>query len=178
MMQWKKDVIKHKKNNTNIPIKPMDANIPEEIIRPRIIGNDTSIEKLGLLLSTHSKGLLFYRDELSGWFGSFDRYSGQDADRAFWIESYGGRSYVIDRIKHLKPIRISHLLVSIMGGVQPDKLASFIKGADDGFTSRFLWAFADPVKPFRPDHIAIDSSVVTSVLTRLSKLTLSGKQVS
>lgn len=171
--EWKKDVIKARKSNAAIPVKPEAADIPEAITRPRILGNDTSIEKLGLLLSAHKKGLLFYRDELSVWFGSFDRYSGQDGDRAFWIESYGGRSYVIDRIKHNTPIRIQHLLVSIMGGIQPDKLASLIKGADDGFTSRFLWIWADPIPPFRPVHV-MDNTVMTSVLVKLSKLMLGG----
>ncbi len=169
--QWKKDVAKSKKNNTSVPTKPVEANIPEEIIRPRIIENDVSVEKLGLLLSSHEKGLLFYRDELTGWFRSFHKYSGQGADRAFWIESYGGRSYVIDSVKHQKPIRIQHLLVSVMGGIQPDKLSKLIKGVDDGFTARFLWLWAEPIPTFRPNHTT-DHSVVAEVLYRLSKLKL------
>ncbi len=168
--QWKKDVAKAKKNSISVPIKPEAANIPEELTRPRILCSDTSVEKLGLLLSTYDKGLLFYRDELTGWFGSFDRYSGQDADRAFWTESYGGRSYVIDRIKHQKPIRIKNLLVSVMGSIQPDKLAKLIKGADDGFTARFLWLWADPIAPFRPNQI-VDNSIA-KVLHKLSELKL------
>lgn len=171
--QWKNDVSKAKKNNIRIPIKPEEADISEEPVRPRFIGNDTSVEKLGLLLASHDKGLLFYRDELTGWLGSFDKYNGngQDADRAFWTESYGGRPYVIDRVKHQKPTRISHLLVSIMGGIQPDKLSKLIKGADDGFTARFLWCWPDPIAPFRPDVIAEDS-ILVNALRKLSKLSL------
>jgi hypothetical protein len=168
---WKKDVVKSKKDKAAIPIKPIAASIPEELTRPRILGNDASIEKLALLLSTHHNGLLFYRDELAGWFGSFDKYSGQDADRAFWIESYGGRSYIIDRVKHSKPINIPHLLVSILGGIQPDKLAKLIKGADDGFTARFLWLWADAIPPFRPETIA-DNAIATEALRKLSGLAL------
>ena len=170
--EWKKDIIKARKGGASVPIKPEAAHMPEEITRPRILANDTSIEKLGLLLSAHKKGLLFYRDELSGWFGNFDRYSGQDGDRAFWIESYGGRSYVIDRVKHNVPIRIQHLLVSVMGGIQPDKLTNLIKGADDGFTSRFLWIWADPIPPFRPLHV-MDNTVMTSVFRKLARLAFS-----
>lgn len=171
--QWKTDVSKAKKNNSHAPIKPEEADISEEPVRPRFIGNDTSVEKLGLLLASHDKGLLFYRDELTGWLGSFDKYNGngQDADRAFWTESYGGRAYVIDRVKHQKPIRISHLLVSIMGGIQPDKLSKLIKGADDGFTARFLWCWPDPIAPFRPEEIAEDTFLVNA-LRKLSKLSL------
>ena len=40
-------------------------------------------------------GVLLHQDELSGWFGSMDKYSGRGGaakDRAFWLESYNGGS--------------------------------------------------------------------------------------
>jgi hypothetical protein len=169
--QWEQKVDKAVKNGTSVPTMPEDAVDPLEVVRPRILGNDTSIEKLGLLLSVHNKGLLFQRDELSGWFGSFDKYSGKGADRAFWIESYGGRSYVIDRVKHNTPVRIPYLLVGIMGGIQPEKLTNLINGADDGFTSRFLWLWPDPIPPFRPLR-AVDNSLMVNAMCRLSALSL------
>lgn len=54
----------------------------------RITVNDSTPEKLGELLAAHQKGLMFFRDELAGWFGSFDKYSGSGAERALWLEAY------------------------------------------------------------------------------------------
>jgi hypothetical protein len=96
-------------------------------------------ERLGALAAGLPRGLLLYRDELSGWIGDFDRYSSGGSDRAFAIELYGGRSHVIDRVKLPDPIRIPHLSVGVLGGMQPEKLVAIYKTPDDGFTSRILW---------------------------------------
>ena len=46
---------------------------------PRLCLSDTTPEALGRLMAAHPKGLLFYRDELSGLLGGFDRYGGGGA---------------------------------------------------------------------------------------------------
>ncbi len=168
---WEKQVRKAVKDGATPPVMPAEAEAPPEVIRPRIVGNDTSTEKLALLLAAHNKGLLFHRDELSGWLGGFDRYTGSGADRAFWTEAYGGRSYTIDRVKHPLPIHIPYLLVGIMGGIQPDKLVELLHGADDGLTARFLWLWPDPIPPFRPQRCA-DPAPVLAALQRLAALAL------
>lgn len=169
--QWEKDVKVAVKNGNTPPIMPTEAEAPPEIIRPRIIGNDTSTQALGLLLAAYEKGLLFHRDELTGWLGSFDQYNGNGADRAFWTEAYGGRSFTIDRVKHPLPIHIPHLLVSVMGGIQPDKLVDLLYGADDGLTARFLWLWPDPIPPYRPERHG-DSTTALAALRRLVALSL------
>jgi hypothetical protein len=37
------------------------------------------------MLAEAPRGLLYLRDELAGWLGSFDRYNGNGADRAFFF---------------------------------------------------------------------------------------------
>jgi hypothetical protein len=45
-----------------------------------------------------SRGLFAVLDELAGWLGSFDRYGGDGADRAFFLECWNGGAYVCDRV--------------------------------------------------------------------------------
>ena len=80
-----------------------------------------------LLAQQEPKGLLLVRDELAGWVGGLDKYGGDGAERAFWIEAYGGRFKVVDRVKFDgKELVVPHLIIAILGGIQPDRLASMI----------------------------------------------------
>ena len=124
-----------------------------------------------MLLAAHDKGLLFFRDELAGWFGGFGRYSGTGADRAFWIEAYGGRQFTIDRVKHPLPIVIPRLSVGVLGGVQPDRLADLLRGPDDGLQARFLWLWPDKVPPRRPRR-SPDTEAALEAFRRLAELPL------
>ena len=97
-------------------------------------------------------GLLCFRDEIAGLLGAFDRYGGSGSDRAFWLETYGGRPYRYDRVA-LKgeTIDIPFCSVSLLGGLQPDRLNSMLlSGDDDGLAARPLYAWPDPVPPRRP----------------------------
>jgi hypothetical protein len=166
--EWEKMIKGAAKTNSSRP--PMPDAAPMEPVRPRIVVSDTTPEKLGELLAAHPKGLLFHRDELAGWFGSFDRYTA-GGERALWIESFGGRKYVIDRVKAKTPIVIPFMTISILGGIQPDRLAEMIKGPDDGLPSRFLWAWPEPIPPRRPTEISNQPAAVAA-LRRLSSLKL------
>jgi hypothetical protein len=106
---------------------------------------DTSTEELQRLLAETPRGLLYMRDELTGWLGSFDRYSGNGADRAFFLECWNGGAYVCDRVGyHGEPIRIEHASLAIIGGMVPDRLRSTLSGADDGLSAR-LYVWPEPV---------------------------------
>ncbi len=168
---WQKAVKEAVRAGCGAPVMPADAVDPPEPIRPRVAVSDVTTEAMGALLAGHPKGLLFWRDELAGWFGQFDRYGGAGGDRAFWLESYGGRSYTIDRVKHPVPIRIPHLTIGVLGGIQPDRLADLLRGDDDGLAARFLWSWPDPVPPRRPTRHA-DPAPALAAFRRLAALTL------
>jgi hypothetical protein len=166
--EWTKRVKDAAKNGSERPSMPREAIEPPEPMRPRVIVSDTTPEKLGQLLAAHPKGLMLYRDEMSGWLQGFDRYN-NGGERSLWIEAYGGRTYTIDRVKAREPIIIPHLTISILGGIQPDKLAELLKGADDGLPARFLWNWADSVPPRRPQYVPRLESTVAA-LRHLSSL--------
>jgi hypothetical protein len=83
---------------------------------------------------------------LAGWVLGMTAYN--DAGREFWIESYGGRPYRVERQKHPEPIDVPRLAVAVTGGTQPCKLAEMFRKGDDGLLGRFVWVWPEPV-PFR-----------------------------
>jgi putative DNA primase/helicase len=117
---------------------PADRSIPTA---KRYMVNDTTVEKLGELLRENPRGLLYFRDELTGFFRSMDR-QGHESDRAFYLESWPGTgSFTFDRIGR-GTIHIPALCLSIFGTIQPGPLARYLKGATsgedaDGFVPRF-----------------------------------------
>ena len=67
-------------------------------------------------------GVLLYQDELSGFFGAMDKYAGNRGaakDRAFWLQSWTGGSYGLNRVGRGVSI-IPNLSISLLGGIQPD----------------------------------------------------------
>jgi hypothetical protein len=113
-------------------------------MRNRLIVNDSSIEKLGELLNENPNGLILVRDELSGWLAKLNREEYQ-SDRAFYLECFDGNGrYVYDRIGR-GTIEIESCTLSIIGGIQPSKIATLIRDAtrgivDDGLIQRFQLA--------------------------------------
>lgn len=167
--QWRADVKKATAEGLDVPKKPALADAGPPPVRERITISDVTTEKLASLMASSWRGLLLSRDELSGWLGSMDRYSG-GGDRPFWLEAYGGRSYAVDRKNSPEPILIDHLSVAILGGTQPDKLARLlVKSDDDGLLARFLTIFPDPVHLSRPDR-QIDSAKLQTAFERLRSL--------
>lgn len=111
-------------------------------VRRRYILSDTTVEKLGEILHDNPRGVLIFRDELTGFLRSFDR-EGRESDRAFYLEAWNGNGrYVYDRIGR-GTLDIEACCVSILGGIQPGPLADYLRAAaaggsgDDGLIQRF-----------------------------------------
>lgn len=127
--------------------------------------NDTTIEKLGELLRENPAGLLVLRDELVGLVASWER-EGREGDRAFFLEAWNGNgSFDTDRIAR-GSISIPNLCVSILGGIQPDKLIAYLEQAtralaNDGMLQRFQLMVYPDHRPWEwrdrtPDKVARD----------------------
>jgi hypothetical protein len=143
--QWRTDVRKATKDGTPAPARPAGAEIPPEPSRPRLVAMDATTEELQHLLAHQPRGLLYTRDELSGWLGNLDRYGGHGGDRAFFLEAWNGGAYTVDRVKHRgQPVRISRAALAMLGGLQPDRLREALAGADDGLAARFCYVWPDP----------------------------------
>lgn len=149
---WEAEIKDAVKRNEARPPKPAAACEPEAPSLARLMVNDSTIEALGVTLKQNPRGILMIRDELSGWLENMGRYSAQGGDKAFWLEVWGGRRYVFDRVKHLSnPIVVDRLSASILGGIQPDCLAkALLSGDDNGLAARFLYVWPKPIPPKRP----------------------------
>jgi hypothetical protein len=108
-------------------------------IRTRI--EDVTVEAAQEVLKDSPEGVLLIRDELSGWFGSMERYGtgkGASADRSFWLTAYNGGSYSVNRVGR-GVVSIPNLSVSMLGGVQPDAIKRIAAdSADDGLLQRLF----------------------------------------
>lgn len=133
---------------------------------PRLIVNDATVEKLGELLNENPRGLLLVRDELPGFLARMEAEE-YASERAFYLESFNGDGrFTYDRIGR-GTVVIENCTLSIIGGVQPSRLAPIVHGAlsgakNDGLIQRLQlavwpddmgnWEWVDR----RPDTIARD----------------------
>jgi hypothetical protein len=70
---------------------------------PRVLAMDATTEELQNLLVEHPRGLLYMRNELSGWLGNHDRYDGKGGDRAFYLAAAGSARLITDSAKQIPP---------------------------------------------------------------------------
>src|SRR6476620_5407206 len=96
------------------------------------------------LLPHITRGSCWAATNSPGWYGSLGRYSKSGADRAFWVEAYGGRGFAVDR-KSGPPIRIKRLGLGLFGGRRPDRLCEMMESPDDGLLARFLLAWPNKI---------------------------------
>lgn len=167
---WKKEVDEAVKNKTTLPQKPAAADDPGKFITPRLYTIDVTIERMAELLAARPRGMLLISDELAGWFTNMSRYSGGE-DKQFWLICWDGGAYSVERKSAPIAIKVPNLLVGILGGLQPDKLADCFKGAADGMYARFLFAWPSraPYRPLVENVQEIDNDIV-GMFNRLARL--------
>ena len=114
---------------------------PDQPKMTRIVVEDITVEALSEVLKDNARGVLCVQDELSGWFGSMDAYSGSKSggkDRAHWLEAYNGGGRVVDRVMR-GSLKIPNWSVSMIGGIQPDAIRRIAQNmTDDGLMQRFM----------------------------------------
>lgn len=150
---WEEQVKAATKDCVATPAMPDAAEMPDDPQRTRLLVQDSTPEEMAAILAGNPQGTLHLRDELAGWLDSFERYS--SGGRAFWLEAYGGRPHVVDRKSLAKPITVPFNGVSVLGGIQPEKLRDSLLGvADDGLVARFMWVWPEAIPFRRPTQIA------------------------
>jgi 5S rRNA maturation endonuclease (ribonuclease M5) len=175
---WRENVQDAARHGRALPDRPADAQQPVRPPRPRLFAMDCSTEELQRMLAEAPRGLIYVRDELAGWLGSFDRYGGNGADRAFFLEGWNGGAYVCDRVRyHGEPLRIEHASLAIIGGMVPDRLREVLADADDGLTARliFIWPEPTPITKLadRGDkHAALRRQALLDAAHRLRSLSM------
>jgi hypothetical protein len=113
----------------------------------RLILEDTTVEAAQEVLKNSPDGVLCLQDELSGFLGNMDKYSGNkgaNTDRAFWMKAYNGGPASFHRITRGEGL-IPNLSVCMLGGVQPDVIPKVAAdGIDDGLLQRATYTLLRP----------------------------------
>lgn len=120
--------------------------------------NNASYEKLGEMMMENPNGILVEADEITGLLKQLDT-SGQEVARSFYLTAADGdKAYTFDRIMR-GTVNIEALCLSIIGGIQPGKMADYVRQAigggagADGLLQRFgLMVYPD----ISPDWKEID----------------------
>ncbi len=102
------------------------------------IYNDATTEALAVALCENPEGLLYHADELAGWLAGMDAYRTKGGkDRAFWLQAKEGGDFTVNR-KLSERICVENCAISVLGGIQPDKIKALKLGmSDDGLLQRF-----------------------------------------
>jgi hypothetical protein len=148
------------------PVMPEAAVDPGPFVAPRLYVSNVTIERLAVLLQARPQGMLMLSDELAGLFLNMSRYSsGQDNE--FWLEAWNA----VERMNR-PPINVDHLLVGLVGGLQPDKLARSFKGDLDGMYARvlFAWPVEPPYRPLTNEVAEVEPEIINA-LTRIINIT-------
>jgi len=155
-----------------------ELGVSQPPVRRRFKTNDSTVEKLSELLNENPRGLLVFRDELTGLLASWEREDRQ-ADRSFYLEAWnGGQGFTTDRIGR-GTIDVGNCCLSILGGIQPTKLTEYLLKStqgigNDGMLQRFQllvypdeptgWQLVDQM----PDDVAKDKAF--SIMQTLAEL--------
>jgi hypothetical protein len=134
-----------------------------------LLAEDTTIEKLQEWMSENPRGLLYLRDELASLF-EFGRYSNGTgaAERANFLEFYEGGPLTIGRMT--RTTSIDNCALSIIGGIQPHRLADFKGLADDGLLPRFGTLIMQTQKAGTRKTTPMDLTPINTAIDRLLTL--------
>jgi Protein of unknown function (DUF3987) len=134
-----------------------------------LLAEDTTIEKLQEWMAGNPRGMLYLRDELASLF-EFGRYSNGAgaAERANFLEFYEGGPTTIGRMT--RTTTIDNCALSIIGGIQPHRLADFKGLADDGLLPRFGTLVMQPANGGLRNDIPMDLAPINDTIDRLLAL--------
>jgi hypothetical protein len=102
------------------------------------------------------------RDELNGWFASFDRYTAgtRGGDVANWLSIFNCKPITVDRKSAEGPLFIPRPIVCVLGGIQPGVLRRALgqENRENGLAARLLMAWP-PQRKKRWTEAEIDPAI-------------------
>lgn len=145
MREWQSAFTKAQRTNQDLPEKPT---IPQW---SQVYVEDSTTQAVGTILQNNPRGVLWYRDELSGLLSDLGRYDskgGDAGDKARLLSAYDCGAWKVSRSTK-DGLHIPHACVSIFGTVQPGLLPALFKQRDaiSGFLPRFLFIRCEQTEP-------------------------------
>ena len=149
LREWKADCQRARKDSEAEPPPPVETTME------RVYADDTTVEALVVILEVNPRGILNYKDELTGWIAGLDQYKGggKGNDRQFWLSIHTNTPVVVDRkSRQGDPVYLDRPFVTLAGGIQPAMLPKLGGSMEDGLLDRFLFAY--------PHHSQTDLSEI------------------
>lgn len=136
----------------------LSAHAEPEASRRLFKTNETSIQSMTKLNNENPRGLLVFRDELMGLLAGWDREDKAD-ERAYFLEGWNGNGSYTDVKIGRGLTDAKNICISLLGGIQPDKLKRYLyqalQGDNDGLMQRLQLA----VWPDEPTEWALIDTV-------------------
>jgi hypothetical protein len=139
--RWQEECETANKNGRPVPDCPEDACVPDAFVPSQIVVADATMEALADVVQGNPRGVILWRDELTAWLANLNRYANGGSDRAHWLEAWAAAGVTVNRRSRPQPLHLAKFPVSVVGSVQPDRLAEALSGSDDGMAARFLYAW-------------------------------------
>lgn len=135
----------------------------------RFVTHGGTMESLQAILARQDRGLAVLHDELAGLIEGMDRYANGkgSGERAFYLRSFNGGEYVLDRVGRGISAS-SNLLLTVCGGIQPDKLMTMGNLSEDGFWQRFVPAIMGPGEIGEDEHAGQAEADYTALIERMA----------
>ncbi len=147
--------------------------------KTRLRIEDSTIEAAQDILRDSPDGVLNLQDEMSGWFGSMDKYAagrGSAKDRGFWLSAFNGQSATVDRVGR-GSIFIPCLSISLLGGIQPEPMKALMTEAvDDGLIQRLCPVMLRPAQTDLDEAIPPVVSDYSALIDRLHEGQIGGSR--
>jgi len=121
----------------------LNAEALPEPVRRLFKTNETSIQSQTVLQTQNPRGLLTFRDEITGLLTRWDKKDHED-ERAYFLEGWNGDGSYTDFKIGRGLTDADHICISLFGGIQPDKLRRYLyqsmNGGNDGLVQRLQLA--------------------------------------
>lgn len=153
------------------PVRSLLAALEDELpapgeAGPRIVVTDTAIEAIADAVSGNPRGVILWRDELSAW-TALPAAGSDSTDRAHWLEGWAAGGVTI---KRRTPLQLKAFAVSVLGTIQPERLAEALEGDGDDLAARLLYAWPErpPYCPLAERGLARDDQAL-AMLRRIAR---------
>ena len=141
--RWKADCESAADEGRPAPLRPLEAAFDQPFVPSQIVVADATMEALADVVAGNPRGVILWRDELTAWLANLNRYANGGSDRVHWLEAWAAAGITVNRRSRTTPLHLPKFPVSVVGSIQPDRLAEAFQGSDDGMAARFLYAWPD-----------------------------------
>jgi hypothetical protein len=140
---WREACAEAAKAGRPVPSKPIGASFDEPFVPGQLVVADATMEALADVVAGNPRGVILWRDELAAWLANLGRYANGGSDRAHWLEAWSAAGVTVNRRSRAQPLHLPKFPVSIVGTIQPDRIADVLNSSDDGMAARFLYAWPE-----------------------------------